>query len=149
MSRQNRVRKLINLDIKKYTISKRIVGLERITPKYAYISMYARKNNTIVNDVLETFTFVLAYPTILRYKPFTLKAMELRYISTLCGSSSGKVLKYLLKLLYQYWCTLPDDDPQTVETCQSSNYLIVKTLYCNRVRTCTWISTIIVRIKIP
>jgi len=34
------------------------VGLERITPKYIY-SIYA-----VTNDVLETITFVLAYPTL-------------------------------------------------------------------------------------
>jgi len=37
MSRQNRVRKLINLDIKKEIISKLAVGLEQITRKYIHI----------------------------------------------------------------------------------------------------------------
>jgi len=41
------------------------VGLERITPKYLHISMYARTNGSITNEVLEQITFVLTYPTVL------------------------------------------------------------------------------------
>ena len=65
MSRQNRVTKLIKLDIKEEIISKQAVDLERITPKYVYISMYARTNITTTNEVLETIPSVLAYPTVL------------------------------------------------------------------------------------
>jgi hypothetical protein len=61
MSRQNRVRKLINLDIKKEIISKRDVGLEM----HIYFNVFRRTNNAITNEVIEPITFVLAYPTVL------------------------------------------------------------------------------------
>ena len=84
------------LKVKKEIISKRAVRLERITPKYMYIytSMYARANNATTNELIEKITFVLPYSTVLWHKPITVKALELRHVSTLCGSSSGNVHKY-------------------------------------------------------
>jgi hypothetical protein len=56
---------------------------------------------------------------------FTIKALErLQYNFNLFYT-------FMTYVLYKYSCTLPEDDPQRVETCRSSSALIVKNLYYN------------------
>ena len=48
----------------------------------------------IISDSLQQNTNIC---TILECKVFTIKALELQHVSTLCGSSSGSVHQYLYK----------------------------------------------------
>jgi len=59
------------------------------------------------------------------YKVFTIKAPErFQYKFNL-------FYPFMTYVLYKYWYTLPEDDPQRVETCRSSSALIVENLYYN------------------
>ena len=58
-------------------------------------------------------------------KDFTIKAPE-RFQYNL-----NLFYPFTTYVLYKYWCTLPEDDPQRAETCRSSSALSVKNLYYN------------------
>jgi len=60
----------------------------------------------------------------------------------------GLFCLFLLYVLYKYWCTLPEDDPQRDETCRSYSALIVTILYYNilRLLVFSWILTVSARI---
>ena len=63
-----------------------------------------------------------------QYKIFTIKTLNSDVFRPfLVGHFQGVHINICIKVLYKYWCTLPEDGPQE----RSLSVLIVKTLYCD------------------
>jgi len=73
---------------------------------------------------------IQVYPnkrTLLQYKVFIIKALEIRRVSTFCPQEV--YINIHIKVLMNIYVHFPEDEPQRVETCQSSNALTVNGLH--------------------